>query len=253
MNLLGGLPGGIPLAMLVVGALASGVARGFSGFGAALIFIPLASFAVGPRVAAPLMLLIDFLPMIALVPGAWALADRREVAWLSLGVVAGLPFGVWLLAQADALTLRWLVAGVILALLAMAASGLRFPATPNRGATLGVGAVAGVLAGVALVPGPPVMAWLLGRRLPPATLRAAFNLFLAASGVLTALGFALAGLFTTALVAPLLVAGPIYALGTVIGARLFRVVPTLLFRRICYALIAAAALLSLPVLDPILR
>ena len=61
------------------------------------------------------------LPMIALVPGAWALADRREVAWLSLGVVAGLPFGVWLLAQADALTLRWLVAGVILALLAMAA------------------------------------------------------------------------------------------------------------------------------------
>ena len=45
----------------------------------------------------------------------------------------------------------------------------------------------------------------------------------------------------------------VFALGTVIGARLFRVVPTLLFRRICYALIAAAALLSLPVLDPILR
>ena len=140
MSLLGTLPAGIPLVILVVGALASGVARGFSGFGAALIFIPLASVALGPRMAAPLLLLIDFLPMIALVPGAWRLADRREVAWLSLGVVAGLPFGVWLLAQADALTLRWLVAGVILALLAMAASGLRFPATPNRGATLGVGA-----------------------------------------------------------------------------------------------------------------
>ncbi|SFK53105.1 sulfite exporter TauE/SafE family protein [Falsiroseomonas stagni] len=247
------LPEGIPLAALVVASLASGIARGFSGFGAALVFMPMAAFAVGPRLAAPLLLVIDFLPMILLLRGAWPLADKAEVGWLSLGVLLGLPIGIAALALADPLALRWLVAGVILALLVLAASGLRFPATPHRGAAVGVGSVAGVLAGVALVPGPPVMAWLLGRHLPPAQLRAVFNLFLAASGFLTAAGFAIAGLFSAALLGPLLVAAPTYAAGTWIGTRLFTVMSPVVFRRACYAMIAASALLSLPLLDPYLR
>lgn len=247
------VPEGIPLAALVLAALASGVARGFSGFGAALVFMPLAAFAVGPRLAAPLLLVIDFVPMIMLLRGAWPLADKREVAWLSLGVLLGLPFGIAALALADPMALRWLVAGVILALLVLAASGLRFSTLPHRGAAVGVGSVAGVLAGVALVPGPPVMAWLLGRHLPPAQLRAVFNLFLAASGFLTAAGFAVAGLFTTALFGPLLVAWPAYAFGTWVGTRLFTVMSPVVFRRACYAMIAVSALLSLPLLDGYIR
>jgi hypothetical protein len=43
----------------IVAALLAGLARGFSGFGSALIFIPLASAALGPRVAAPLLVLVD--------------------------------------------------------------------------------------------------------------------------------------------------------------------------------------------------
>jgi uncharacterized membrane protein YfcA len=239
--------------MLATAALAGGIARGFSGFGAALIFMPLASAAVGPRMAAPILLAIDFAAIVALVPGAWRIADRKEVGWLTLGVLAGLPLGVALLARMEAVTLRWVVAGVILALLAMAASGFRLSAKPRLRVTLGVGAVAGVLAGVALVPGPPVMAWLLGRRLPPVKLRAIFGLFLGASGVLTALAYAVAGLFHMGLLGPLLLAGPIYGLGTWIGAKLFGVVSEAAFRRVCYGMIAASALLSLPVLDGWLR
>ncbi|MBX9596483.1 MAG: sulfite exporter TauE/SafE family protein, partial [Roseomonas sp.] len=133
------LPEGMPLAALVLASLASGIARGFSGFGAALVFMPLAAFAIGPRLAAPLLLVIDFVPMILLLRGAWGLADKAEVGWLSLGVLLGLPLGIAALALADPLALRWLVAGVILALLVLAASGLRFPATPHRGAAVGVG------------------------------------------------------------------------------------------------------------------
>ncbi len=49
-----------PLVWFVVAvALVSGVVRGFSGFGGALIFIPLASATLGPKIAVPMFYLFD--------------------------------------------------------------------------------------------------------------------------------------------------------------------------------------------------
>ncbi len=215
--------------------------------------MPLAAASVGPRIAAPLMLVVDFAAIATLVPGAWHLADRREVAWLTAGVVLGAPLGAALLVTTDPLALRWLVAAVILALLALAISGWRLRAAPTTTTTVAVGGAAGVLAGVAMVPGPAVMAWLLGRGLPAARLRAVFNLFLAAAGVVAAAVYAMGGFFTAALLGPLLVAGPAYGLGIWVGTKLFGVTSETAFRRVCYGMIAISALLSLPVLDAWLR
>jgi hypothetical protein len=46
------------LAGLLLTAFASGLGRGFSGFGSALIFMPLASAMIGAKLASPLMLII---------------------------------------------------------------------------------------------------------------------------------------------------------------------------------------------------
>jgi hypothetical protein len=48
-----------------------------------------------------------------------------------------------------------------------------------------------------------------------------------------------------------LVTGPVYGLGLFIGSRVFRLASADTFRRICFALIAFAIMLSLPVLDRI--
>ncbi|HEY9215782.1 MAG TPA: sulfite exporter TauE/SafE family protein, partial [Ancylobacter sp.] len=53
------MPFDMALIWAVATALIAGVTRGFSGFGGALIFIPLVSAAFGPRVAAPSLLVID--------------------------------------------------------------------------------------------------------------------------------------------------------------------------------------------------
>jgi hypothetical protein len=57
------------------------------------------------------------------------------------------------------------------------------------------------------------------------------------------------GLLTTSVVGLALITGPIYGLGLFIGSRMFRLASADTFRRVCFALIAAAILLSLPVLD----
>ncbi|MBL9048296.1 MAG: sulfite exporter TauE/SafE family protein, partial [Tabrizicola sp.] len=48
-------------------------------------------------------------------------------------------------------------------------------------------------------------------------------------------------------------AAPGYALGLFLGTRMFRLASELAFRRACYLLIAAAAVISLPALDGALR
>ena len=61
-------------------AFVSGTARGFSGFGSALIFMPLASSIADPRLVAALLLIIDFIAAAPLLPGAWEKADRKATA-----------------------------------------------------------------------------------------------------------------------------------------------------------------------------
>ena len=247
------LPVGQDLAWLIAAALAGGLARGFSGFGAALIFVPLAAVAVGPHRAAPLMMLVEVIALASLTWPAWRIADRREVGVLTLGAAFGFPAGAALLRMGEPVTLRWIIALTILAMLALLVSGWRFRGRPTPPLAMGVGVAGGVLGGVAMVSGPPVMAYLLGRALPAREVRAVFTLYLGAGTVLAAVSYAALGLLGGALLGPFLVAAPLYGIGIWIGARMFGLASELTFRRACYAMIALAALISLPAWDGLLR
>src|SRR5438477_10281754 len=76
-------------------AFVAGTARGFSGFGAALIFMPLASSLAGPRLVAALLLIIDFVAMAPLIPSAWRQADRKATAVMAAGALVGVPIGTY--------------------------------------------------------------------------------------------------------------------------------------------------------------
>ncbi len=247
------LPAGPALAWLLVAALAGGMARGFSGFGAALIFVPLASAALGPQVAVPLMLVLEALAIVLLTPGAWRIADRREAGFLAAGLAIGTPVGTALLVAADPTLLRWGVAAMILVLLGLIVSGWRLDAPPRPPVTVGIGAVGGVLGGVAMVAGPPVIAYLLGRGLPARQVRAAITLYFAAGGLFAGIAFAAAGLLHAGLLPAMMVGLPAYGAGILVGVRLFGLASETSFRRVCYAMITASALLSLPLWDGVLR
>jgi uncharacterized membrane protein YfcA len=70
---------------------------------------------------------------------------------------------------------------------------------------------------------------------------------------MTAAAYAAGGLLNASILVLALVVGPLFALGLYVGSRLFGRAPEAVFRRVCYVLIAGAALVSLPVLDGILR
>lgn len=241
------LPPGPALAFTLATAAVAGLARGFSGFGAALIFIPLASATLGPRVAAPLLMLVDNLTALPLVPDAWRRADRGEVASLTAGALLGAPAGAWLLLHLDPLALRWAMCGLAVAMLALLASGWRYHGRPALPLSLAVGASSGLLSGAAQMGGPPVVAYWLGGAIPATRVRANIVLFFAASGLISAVTYLLGGLLTAEVLLLSALVAPVYGIGLWCGSRLFGRASEAGFRRACFLLIALAAVIGLPV------
>lgn len=241
-----------PLPLLVATlavALTAGLARGFSGFGSALIFIPLASAALGPQMAAATLVVVDNVTTLPLLPAAWRRANRKDVGALAAGALVGTPIGTWLLLRMDPVALRWGMCVLVVAMLVLLASGWRFRGKPALPLSLGVGLTSGFCSGASQMGGPPVVAYWLGGTTPMVEVRANIVLYFAASGLISTTAYLLGGVLDSRAVILAGMVLPVYALGVWGGARLFGLASEASFRRACFMLIALAALLGLPLWD----
>jgi uncharacterized protein len=232
-------------------ALLSGTSRGFSGFGSALIFMPLASSLAAPRLVAALLLIIDFVGAAPLIPNAWKQADRKATSVMVAGALVGVPVGTYFLSRLDPVTTRWIISGFVGALLLL--SGWRYRGKDYPALSVGIGALSGFCSGLAQTGGPPIVGYWLGRPIASQIARANILLFFGASDFFSLVSYAFSGLITSDAIRFSCLVGPIYALGVWFGARLFGSASETLFRSICYALIATAVIVGLPALDGVLR
>ena len=234
-------------------AFVSATARGFSGFGSALIFMPLASSMAAPRLVAALLLIIDFVAAAPLLPNAWKQADRKAAAVMVAGALVGVPVGTYFLTRLDPVTTRWIISGFVAALLALLLSGWRYRGKEHASIAVGIGGLSGFCSGLAQTGGPPIVGYWLGRPIPSVIARANILLFFGASDLFSAVAYAVSGLINADAIKFAFVVGPVYALGVWFGASLFGRASETVFRAICYALIAAAVIIGLPALDGVLR
>ncbi|WP_028748756.1 sulfite exporter TauE/SafE family protein [Rhizobium mesoamericanum] len=242
---------GIP--SLVVIAFLAGLARGFSGFGAALIFIPLGGAIIGPKLISPVLLVIDGLATLGMIPPAWRSANRREVFTMAAGALFGVPTGTAALALMDPLVVRWAITVIAICLLALLMSGWRYHGEPVMSLTGLTGLVAGLFSGAAQLGGPPVVAYWLGGKSNFARMRSNIILYFAISTCFSVVSYYFGGLFVDAVFALTIVILPSYAISLYAGSKLFWIAKERTFRTICYLLIAVSAILGMPALDGILR
>jgi uncharacterized membrane protein YfcA len=234
-------------------AFISGTSRGFSGFGSALIFMPLASSLATPRLIAALLLIIDFVGALPLLPNAWREADRKATAIIAAGALIGVPVGTWLLSRLDPVTTRWIISGFVTALLLLLLSGWRYRGKDYAALSIGIGTLSGFCSGLAQTGGPPIVGYWLGRPIASRIARANIVLFFAASDLFSVVSYAISGLLSREAILFSFVVGPVYAAGIRCGALLFGRASEKLFRSVCYGLIALAVVVGLPALDGVLR
>jgi uncharacterized membrane protein YfcA len=240
------------IAICVV-AFVAGTARGFSGFGAALIFMPLASSIADPRLVAALLLIIDFVAAAPLLPNAWQKADRKATAVMVIGALIGVPIGTYFLSRLEPVTTRWIITTFVFALLMLLLSGWRYRGKDYAAVSVGIGGLSGFCSGLAQTGGPPIVGYWLGRPIPSVIARANIFLFFGAADIFSAASYVATGLITLDAIKFAFVVGPVYGVGVWFGASLFGKASEAVFRAICYALIAAAVIFGLPALDSVLR
>lgn len=234
-------------ATLFLAALVGGLVRGFTGFGFAMVFVPVAAAAVGPAAAVGLIWVVDAPFSLWFGARSAPRAVWREVVPLLTGSTLLLPVGVQLLTHLDPTLTRWITAGAILMALAALVSGWRYKGEPSLPLSLATGGASGLASGFAALGGMPLAVfWLASQRASARQVRdnlmAYFGLSTLVSGVVfTATGVLTGPRFAEAV--PLLLP---YGLGLWIGSHGFRRASDRMFRTVAYAVILVAVCLALP-------
>lgn len=238
---------------LMLISLVGGMARGFSGFGAGLIIIPVASALISPKLAVIFVVILDFTVTLPLVPPAIKKCDWPSIIPTAIGTLLFVPIGVFALVHSEPLVIRWGISITIILMLGLLLSGWKYPGKPHLAASLGVGGITGFLAGVAQIPGPPIVTYWLSGPLPATIIRANLIVFFFFEAIFSGGVYFANGLFSTQILKLVLLLAPTYALAIWIGAKMSGKASERAFRTISFALIAIAAITSIPTLDPLLR
>lgn len=239
---------GLQVALFAAAMFGAAFLQAASGFGFALLAMPLVTLALGLEAAGPV---VAAAALLLYVTNTVRL--RRHVNWgewtrLGAAGLAGVPLGFWLSAAVPAGWVRAVLgvlliayAGYALAAAPALGEGLR-PSAPSAGWVYVVGLTAGTLAGAYNIPGPPLVvygdlkAW--AREEYRATLQAVFLL----SGLLVVGGHLTLGHFTADAGRLILISVPALIAGNLAGQVSDRYLHGRRFRQLVLVLILATGL-----------
>lgn len=232
-----------PPALAALFVFLAAIVRGYSGFGFSLLAITSLSLIYDPAVVIPAVFMMEIAASIHLLPSVWRDVHWRSLAPLIIGTTAGLPLGVYALANVPAPPMKVALAIFVIVAASLLWRGFALKAIPGRTATFGIGAAAGVANGAFGIGGPPVILFYFatpaGNAVGRASLIAYFLVtdaiglgVLGANGILASINVKLALIFLPALIA-----------GVWLGARSFKSADPETFRKwVLMILIALAAL-----------
>ncbi len=237
------------LGWLISGVFLAGAVRGFTGFGAALVYMPIAGQFMPPVWALITLVLMEVVGPLPNIPAAIRTARLDEVRRLATGALIALPLGLLILFAIDPALFRYGVCIMTLTVPVLLACGIRLRRAIGPGLQYGTGTLSGFLGGVAGVPGPPVILLFMASERPAWVIRANVMLYLlvfdlATIALLTAQGRMemMPVLLGAVLVLPNL-------LGNLAGAAMFRPERQRLYRSAGYGITLLSGLAGLPLWD----
>ena len=237
------------LLYVALAALTAGIVRGFSGFGTAMIFLPVAGKYFEPVTAIIILTIMDLFGPALIVPRALRDAYKPDLFRLIGGMILTLPIAIYFLLNMETELFRYIVSILALILVFVLATGWRFEGQLHGGALIGLGGIAGVSGGIAGVPGPPVILFYMASTHPVKVIRANNLLFLFGFDIFALFFLSIASALNIyAVVLGLVLAIPM-GLGNVIGAVLFNPDQEKLYRKIAFFIITMSALTGLPFLS----
>ncbi|MGD1895704.1 MAG: sulfite exporter TauE/SafE family protein [Phormidesmis sp.] len=216
--------------------------RGVSGFGAALIVMPVLSGLTSIYTAAPLVAILG-LTNDALL----CLYYRRAFDWsivlkLWIGSVLGIPLGFVILKFFPS---SWMLLSLGLLIAAYAVYALFDPVMPvlkSKVWVYGTGFLGGALGGSYNIPGPPIILYGNSQRWPQEKFKSTLSIFFLGNAVLVVLGHLVSNRLSDAVLRQYAIAIPSLIIGLVLGIVLSKFFNPRLFRKVVLIILLAVGI-----------
>lgn len=211
------------LALLVLGALLGGFVSGLAGFGGGPVVLVLWLLVIDPKVAVPLLMVSAVAHQMLTMHLIWKAISLQRLLPMAAGGLAGMPVGVVLLGILSPGVVR-AAAGVFL--IAYTLTRMTYVrdltlSVTNRWADAAAGAAAGLMGGLAGLPGPISTLWCGLRGWSKTEQRAVFqpfNFLMVLSGIVI---FGSNGLVTLNVLRYALWCAPALVIGVALGTPLY--------------------------------
>lgn len=210
----------MPLTALIF--LLAGFTQGVSGFGAGLVAMPFLTLLLGIKAAVPLCMLNGLV-----ITGCLSLQlklhwDRGKIMPLLLGCLPGIVVGALALKSLNADLLQFSLGAFMLVYAIYALTSRPRPLGIDSRWGYGAGFLTGAISSVFSAGGPPTVIYVSLTDWTKDEIKATLSVFFFVSGIVTAMGHAVAGLTTTAILQHFLVTWPFTLAGVLAGSRLYR-------------------------------
>ena len=235
------------LAFAALAAFVAGTARGFSGFGTAMVLMPIASALYAPTLAIVAVMICDSVMTLPLFIRALPRCRWRPIIPMVVCASVTAPLGGYLLTRLDPVLVRWIMSGLIIGVVVVLAAGWRYRRPVGLLTSGAIGGASGLSGGMTALSGPPVILfWLGGQTSSPAQVRTDIIVYFGLLSVASAFSFWVNAIVTWYAVQVTLLLLPAYGLGLWVGARGFRHSNEQLYRMLAYGLCLASATAALP-------
>ena len=226
------IAGAVGIAFLAAGT------QSVTGFGFALVMVPLLSLIWDVKLAVVTSTLLTTVATVPLTLEVWRSIRPWKVAPLLLGSLVGIPVGIVILDRIDPQALKIFVAAVVIAasLILYFAPRLRLGGG-GIGSPVVVGMLSGVLRASTSMGGPPAVLYVLSRERGIEQFRSTILAFFLPSSLLTLTAMAIAGRGTPEVLGTSGVALPALAAGLLAGAWLRSRVQQEVFRTVALAVL----------------
>lgn len=233
------------LGLVAVIVAVAACAQMVSGFGFALMAVPMMGLAVDLKTAVVVSTICGTGSNTFQAIKDGRMRDNRLVRLLVAASFLGMPLGLLVLDRVDLDALRVAIGIFVLVALVSVMKEGRQTSVGGRPLEFVAGFVSGVLATSTSTNGPPLVLLLRSRRLAPEVFRATINTVFSVVAMASIITFAVTGKITAATLVATVVAMPGLALGMYVGARLRGALSSEAFWRLVALLLAATAVSSI--------
>jgi uncharacterized membrane protein YfcA len=224
-----------PALVLLAITLFAATVNGALGYGFSSLTVPIALLFYANRILNPALVLVE-----VGVNGYSLLANRRAAPRvfrrtlpILIGLVPGVVVGSLLLSLVNAGAIKAVTYTIILPLILLQAAGFRRYVKAERAIGMPLGAAIGVLYSVTTISGPPLALMLNNQGLAREDFRASLAIVRIAESSLTAVSYAILGLFTLQSASLVWLIVPSVIVGLPLGVYLVRRIAVETFRRVC--------------------